>query len=490
MLSGRDTLGHINRNLRDARRQLKRLDKELESASSAATANRKEQAKVLKRVAAIRLDAIERESLAEELDAADRRAESILERRRIAHADAAKRVAAAEESLASIEARRDEIHENVDAAARTLAEREASVQQLLETDTAFQRQLAVSREADAIAVSAAEKVELAVSDRREKGAPFEQDGLFMYLWERGYGTSAYRANPLARWLDGRVGRLCNYHDARPNYWMLLEIPKRLKEHAGQVRAEADAEIDRLQALEDAAARDGGVHDARDDLDDIENAQDAIDQEISRAEAAVLDLRAELGRFVSGDDSDFAEALDVLAAAMQQQRVSELTRMSLATMTVEDDTLVDEFRSLRRRDTDMQQELMRNRELLDEHTRRVRELEGVRREFKRNRFDDLHSRFDKQELILRLIGEVVGGAIRGGALWDALRRYQRYTDVAGEWPDFGSGSIFGNRGRPPGRRPTWHWPGPKRKGRSGGFRIPRAPKRKSRGRGGFRTGGGF
>ena len=143
--------------------------------------------------------------------------------------------------------------------------------------------------------------------------------------------------------------------------------------------------------------------------------------------------------------------------------------------------------------DLEEELREIRELQHERLSRMQELEKVRRDFKRNRYDDVHSRFERRDMIERMIGEVIAGVIQGSALWNALRRHQRYNDAAGEWPDFGSGGITR-----PGRRrkrkkrqrpPSWHWPGSSSRRSGGGFKMPR-PRVGPRGRGGFRTGGGF
>ena len=106
-------------------------------------------------------------------------------------------------------------------------------------------------------------------------------------------------------------------------------------------------------------------------------------------------------------------------------------------------------------------------------------------------DDLHSVFENGDHIKMVIRELLRGAIQGRALWDVLRRNQRYRDVAGEWPDFGSGGIRHPRRRKSKRPPSWHWPGPSRRSRRGGFKLPKFPApRQSRSRGGFRTGGQF
>lgn len=497
MLTGRDALKRMDKTLFGARRDLDRLDVELQATSRALSGNKLEQARAIDRMARIRLDAARGGEAVEHLESATREAMGMLEERDVLLAALKNRVRAAREAVEQTESRRQALHDEVDAAAQALAEREAAAQRSLEQDEAFLAQLERTQDADAVAVSALEKAELAAEDRHGKGAAFESDELFMYLWRRGYGTSEYAANPLARLLDAWVARLCKYHDARPNYWMLNEIPKRLAEHADHARDAADAEVEKLQDIEERVAADHGVPDARAALEALEQGQDALDEDIAAAEAELGELRAEQGRFAAGEDDYLLKAIRAISAAMETRNISDLTRIARGTMTTEDDAIIDELRHLRRQYDEFEDELRETRELQNERLGRVRELEEVRREFKRNRYDDLHSRFDKSEAIERMIAEVIGGVIRGSALWNTLRRYQHYIDAAGEWPDFGSGGILrpGDRRkrRKPSRAPSWHWPGPSRRdgGSRGGFKIPRKSGGGSRprGRGGFRTGGG-
>ena len=489
MLSGRDTLNELNSTLKTARRELERLDRELQASSITLASNQQQQTEALKRMAAMRLDAMRQGRVIDRLDSADYKVSELLEQRQDAIVTLNEQTAQARVALQALEDRRDSLHDDVDAAAQQLAEREAEVQSMLETDARFQAQLDATQKADAIAVSAAEKAEIVADDRREKGIPYENDSLFMYLWNRGYGTSEYRANPLARMLDGWVARLCKYHDARPNYWM--------REHANSKRTDAEREIEKLQAIEEEAARTGGVHTARAALEDAERLQDEIDEQIAGAEARLRELEVKQSRFAAGDDRYLAECLSLFAETLERRDVSDLTHLARATMTTEDDAIVDDIRALRRDDAALRDELENNRSRHREHLRRVQELEQVRQRFKKNRYDDLRSGFDKGEVVTSMIQEVLRGAIRGGALWNVMRQYQRYRDVGGAWPDFGSGGITRPGRRPPtSRPPTWHWPGRNRSNNRGGFKLPRAPRapsaprsKRGRSRGGFRTGGG-
>ncbi|MGB5512807.1 MAG: hypothetical protein WBM87_13970 [Woeseiaceae bacterium] len=496
MLSGRDTLNELNSTLKTARRELERLDRQLQASSITAASNQQQQTQALKRMAATRLDAMRQGQVVERLDSADYKVSEILEQRQDAIVTLNEQTVQARAALQALEERRETLHDNVDSAAQQLAEREAEVQSMLETDARFQAQLDATQRADAIAVSAAEKAQIVADDRREKGIPYENDSLFMYLWNRGYGTSEYRANPLARLLDAWVARLCKFRDARPNYWMLREIPLRLQEHANSRRNDAEREIEKLQAIEEEAAQAGGVHAARATLEDAEQLQDEIDEQIAGAEASLRELEVEQSRFAAGDDRYLAECLSLFTKTLERRDVSDLTRLALATMTTEDDAIVDDIRALRRDDAALRDELENNRSRHAEHLRRVQELEQVRHRFKKNRYDDLRSEFDKGDIVTSMIHEVLRGAIRGGALWNVMRQYQRYRDVGGAWPDFGSGGITRPGRRPTASRPpTWHWPGRNQSSNRGGFKLPRAPRAPSaprsrgRSRGGFRTGGG-
>lgn len=494
MLSGRDTLRRMDGTLKGARRDLALLETELQLTSRNLASNKLEQARAIDGLARVRLDAARRGEAVQHLEAATKDAQEILAAREAAMDSIADRTLAASDAVEALEDRRETLHETVDAAARTLAEREAAAQKSLETDDAFLAQLERSREADAIAERAQEKASLAYEDRRRKGEPFESDVLFMYLWDRGYGTSAYSANPIARMLDAWVARLCRFKDARANYWMLLEIPKRLSEHADHARTAAEAEVDRLQDLEEQAAANSNVPEARDALQQLEKQLDEIDADIESAERALDELRVEQGRYSAGEDDHMLRALRVFSAAMERRDLSELTTLARATLTDEDDAIVDELRHLRRQQDDLESDLREHSDMQRERLSHIQQLESVRRNFKRNRYDDIHSRFSRGDFIERMIGEVVSGVVQGSALWETLRRYQKYQDVAGEWPDFGSGGLRrpGKRQRQPSRkrRPSWHWPGPRSRS-GGGFRMPRVPRSPRRGGGGgFRTGGGF
>src|SRR5690606_31028903 len=162
-------------------------------------------------------------------------------------------------------------------------------------DPAFLARRQEAEALDAVAEEALRKTEQAEADRDDKGRPYRDDPLFIYLWEAGYGTANYRANNLVRYLDGLVARLVGFHKARPNFAMLNEIPLRLREHAERQEAQAQAAEAALAAMETQAVDAAGGKPIRAAIAGIEQEIAAIDAEIvaseDRRDAAAEALRA-------------------------------------------------------------------------------------------------------------------------------------------------------------------------------------------------------
>lgn len=87
---------------------------------------------------------------------------------------------------------------------------------------------------------AREKLTEALATQWEQRQAFESDELFMYLWRRGWNTSAYQASSIVRLLDGWIARFTDFEQARKAYWMLNEIPERLRSRIDALEADLDS----------------------------------------------------------------------------------------------------------------------------------------------------------------------------------------------------------------------------------------------------------
>ena len=259
-VTGGDVLGMIERMLDGTRRELEAVATRLERSTTELEKQRQAELGVLSVLARIRLREIE-SGVADALDETGTRVKELLAKRGDAQAAVGVELGTEQDALAKLEQERAAQHAVVDSAEKDVGAAEAAAQQSLAADAAYGAQLEKAHASDRVASTSEEKARGAHTDRTDKGKPYEADPLFAYLWSRGYGTSRYRAGPLARMLDGWVARVDDFEPLRQNYWMLNELPARFDEHSKRMRALADEDIAAVRALESAAAAAAGVRSA-------------------------------------------------------------------------------------------------------------------------------------------------------------------------------------------------------------------------------------
>jgi hypothetical protein len=475
-MSGRDALAVIQRAIEEERARSRAVEAQLEAASMALVGTDQERARALSELAAIRVAWLAEGGLADRLNDADRRALALLERREALRTAVQGELADAEaEQVRRAGARRLAV-EALERAAERLDEAEAATQARLANDPGYVALREAAEVAERIAVHADEKATLAEEELAAKGADYDADPLFTYLWRRGYGTAAYRGWPLARGLDGRVARLIGYERSRRNYHRLQELPLRLREHADRVGAAADEALAAL-AERDADEREAdGVLPLVDAVDGARARLEEIDAEIDRADAAAKEVEERLAAFARGQDPLFLQAVALLTDELGGVSLKALAREAIATPLPEDDRVVARLLELERRretQTVAQEEL---REAAARHKARATDLERVRIDFTRRRYDQPGSVFAEGAMIGTLLAQLLDGAMTRDALWRVLERQRRVAPTRSD-PAFGSGGF--GRGSP--------WGG----GSSGGSRVgPSVSFGGTKRAGGIKTGGGI
>jgi hypothetical protein len=472
-LSGKEALDEIDRLLDRARADFQTVANQFSDARSGLARLRQEEVGLYAELAKLRLLAIEQGSLLDALNDADRKAGKVLDDRKEALDKVDQSSSSAQATLAEIENRRTGQRARVEAASRGLDEAEANAQARLAVDEAYKAQLEHTEQASFIADQAEEKAAAARRDREEKGQPYEADPLFSYLWSRGYGTSKYRAWPLARWLDGRVARLSNYEDSRRNYSLLIDIPVRLGEHAETMRGQFDREVEALRGLERAAAEAADVPALRESLEKEEESLSEIDAGIAAEEDLIRSLTAERKSFAAGEDDYYKHAIEALSDAMRGESIPFLKERAARTPDRKDDDIVRRLVELGEESERAGQNLAEFTKLHERESHRLEELEDVRRRFKSERLDDSRSEFLQGALIALVLRQFLTGSVSSNDVWKTIMRQHRMKP---QHTDFGTMRFPRARGSGP-----WRGGGLGGGGFRGGGRI---------GGGGFRTGGKF
>ena len=510
-LSGPEALKSLEDALRDVRRDEDEIAKRLARSAELITKMREQEGELLRQLAAVRLDPATQAELAGTLSQAELKARQQLK----AHGDEVggieRKLKAADESITKATAERAKLQEEAgkrDAELKALGDK---VRPTLANDPAYTAKLAAAKELAAVAGESMLKTTQAEADREQKGRPYRDDPLFMYLWEAGYGTRNYRANSLVAFFDGKVAALTGFPEARPNFAMLNEIPLRLREHAERQQQLADAALEEVSVLENAAIDAAGGKAARDAMDAAIARIEALDKEI----VGLQDQRDELAKaqrdLAQGSDPAFAAAISGLAEALGREDLKQLLADARATQTGQDDTLVQQIDDVRQRVNEEDYETRDQKARLKTLAARRRELEDIQYEFKKQGFDNPRSTFRQDDLVGDVLNEFLRGGISAANYWEQWRRSQNWTPAPrDDWnfdERFGSGNT--DRGNSPwgdfkwpdnsfsgGNRKTGGFGGPSGGwGRSSGgggttFTRPRSGSSGNRTSGGFKTGGGF
>ena len=474
MWSGQKTLASIDQSLHQVRQQVLELDAQVQTASRKLVQLEQDEADGYRQLARIRLDQLIRGEILTGLDAADQRVQALLAEREQALQALQARIESSQQAQDDLDAEREARRQQVDQASERLDQGEAVTQQRLQENPAHKELLAAAHVADDIAKQAEAKTARAEADRVGKGGPYEADPLFMYLWERRFGTSGYAAGPLTRFLDSKVAKLCDYHAARPNYAMLLEIPARLREHAQRVRSDANESFAALQAMEVAAADADGIPGLRAAVEQAEQGLRSIDERIRQEEQTFNRLVQERARYAAAEDTYFSQSITTLVAEFEREGFYSLRQQAEATVTAEDDRIIQKLADIDHEKRQQKDALDQNKQMHARHLGRLQELQGVRRNFKRESFDDMHSAFDNTGLLAVIMNEFLRGVASSDDLWGTILQNQRYRQTRSN-PDFGSGG-FGRS------RKVWRLPSSRRRGASRAGTGRRGD--------GFRTRGGF
>jgi hypothetical protein len=459
MIPSRRALSSIEEAILGVRRDEDRLTAMLRSATEETARLRARQAEAYKALARLRLDEIAGGKVARALDTAEREALAALNKRTARLAEITSKRASLIEAVAAGEKRLDECTDRLAKAIDAVEELAEKTRARLAGDQGWRAAQAKVAEAEATAAAAAEKAAQAEADLAEKRKPYDADPVFVYLWKRGFGTAAYRAGLIARLFDRLAAKRIGYEAARRNYYMLTEIPVRLREHAERQKAAVEAAKAAQVAFERQALEADGVEPLEAAAAEAEESRTALSAELDAMKAGLAALDKEQAALVDpASDNSLARAIEGLAAAIAREDLAALHRAALATPTPEDERIIATLReiepALKRREAEAEEV----RKAAVALARKRAELEESRASYYRAGYDDPRGRFDNEDLLGDIIGGVLGGILSSRNLNDAMNR---------GYSSRGRGSSFG-----------------------GGLRLPSRPSAPSRPRGGFRTGGRF
>lgn len=444
MISGRQALQDIQQALTQEQKRLKDIDSRLSSNAGEVLALDAKRATELQRLARLRLQFLSTGQAGTTVQDNTRAVLVLIDTRNQAYQQVQERLAALEADAGKLQARAAELADERQRLADDIGTAEKAAQAQLEAEPTYQAQLATAREAERVAGQADAKASQSEEELESKGAAYRGDRLFTYLWERGYGTSAYRPGggifgPLLRWLDGKVARLIGYADARPNFHRLQELPERLREHAERVEQRAAAEFEKLRQLDLQGRVDAGIPALEGQLEETEAALNRVHESQAALTGRNQEALAELESFAQGADTNYLKAVELLRTELEGAPLQVLRNEALATPSPEDDVIVARLRDLsRERDTKAQAAAELN-DSAAQHRKRLSDLEKLRTDYTRAGMDQPNTAFRDKQVVTGGINQYLTGLLTAEALWRLLNSQRVRTPTSSD-PDFGSGGF--------------------------------------------------
>lgn len=455
MFTGRDALFSVEQAISRVRADEGGLDSTLQSAMEEAARLRREEAQAFRALARIKLDGLIRDKVIAGLDATERRAVAMIESHREALEELSRKREDAQKRLNEAEAAKHKCDQDLAHKLEELDQLRRKIADRIKEEPDWQAAQAALEAARKIAANADEKASRSEADLAEKRKPYEDDPLFMYLWNKKHGQAEDKSWNIVRYFDRMVAGLTDYLGARANYTMLREIPLRLREHASEKQRDAGASQDRVLMLERKALVADGV-------EPIEAQVEAGNVAVKAAADAVLKITTELHQIEAerqvalgtGDDAVFNRAVELLAQALTQENLDRLYQDALRTPAQDDDELVMAIGRTRDALKKSDAEVSGIRAQIREVARRRVELEGARDRARNSGFDNPMGNYGSaQDAITQVIGGILRGALTGSELDRVLRDNYRYPMPRSD-PDFGGWGRRASFPAPWGRPGSW------------------------------------
>ncbi len=433
-VSSRDALSEVENAIAGVRTNENRLAQVLASAAAEAERQRKQLADSFKGLALIRLDALMRNEVVGDLDAAERRALDLLRTHKAKLDQLLIRHGGAQSAVVAAEADHRAKTAAVEAAGEPIKTLQYDVEKRMTSDPGWIAQKDKVTNATNIAQAADDKAKQSETDLAAKRKPYEADPLFMYLWKRKFATADYKAGNFVRFFDRKVAALVGYDTAKPNYTLLNEIPLRLREHASELVKRVEDEDRKLEEIERAALMDAGILPLETKLATAEADLKAATAALAKAQATLTALDQERTRLADeGDRKAHDEALAVLSQSISREDLQTMYREARTTRTTDDDRLVQHIELTQNAIAKAESEVGKIRDEAREIARRRGELEGVRDKVRARQYDSPWGQVqvDRNDMLADLIGGIVRGALQGAVLWDVFERgYSKRRD----WDD--------------------------------------------------------
>jgi hypothetical protein len=425
MMRGSDQLAIIDQHILAARRDMETMHNQLETANQRLVEVRSQQAQEYRGLAEFRLDELAAGQLITQMDETDRAVLKLLERRSQTLAQLEGEIEQSLAKQAQLEEKRSQVLRRRDELLKQIDEAAAEIKEQLSRQDAYKKLEKSAEEVSGRAERAEKKAAQAEADREEKGKPYREDSLFMYLWKRHYLTPDYTGGGLTRMLDGWVAKMIDYAEARSNYYMLTELPVRLREHAERQKMIAAQEVQKLRDMEAKALEVEPIMENRELLRSVQKSVEESESRIEEEEKRHESLLQQRSAYSSGSDELSRQAIQLQVSEIKNDSLTNLYTQAKMTNNPDDDVIVSRIRELHEDEQELLAEVQNLQSQMEQQQKNFQEFEELKRRFRRSSYDSNHSFFPSGFQLVALLGLLMSGRASGGDVWDRIDREQQF-----------------------------------------------------------------
>lgn len=328
-----------------------------------------------------------------------------------------------DEHLMQINQQLDNALDEQDAAAK-------QVEDLLRADDRFVALSDRAAVAEAALVRAEANLEEIEQDSSKKMPAYDASSLFRYLYDRGYGTQAYKHRGLTKRMDRWLAKKIDFLKAKQSYEFLRKTPEQMRKIIAEDREALDTVMDELERRRDEVAEEVGLPARIAAAQELEETRahhlsglDNLLAETEQTQDELLEVGDSRGQY-------YREAISVFREMLDGSDSRDLQRKAERTIEITDDQIVARLMGVEAEMGQLDDAARKRRRELDQMNDLLEELGRLVQRFRAAQFDSSRSQFVGS---LDVFDEVRRAADPRDVheLWERIRNAQRWGPTVAE-----------------------------------------------------------
>ena len=272
-----------------------------------------------------------------------------------------------------------------------------------------------------------ERMQQVNDEAGEKLPSYENSRLFMYLYNRKYGTSEYESRGLTKRLDRWLARYIGYTKARRSYDFMKVTPGLMANELQRRRAQFDSLMDQIEAIETKVENEVGLTAVVDEGERLGLKRDELVNQIEDHNIQLEQDQIELAVSRDSKGKHYEDALTRMRSHLEDTEEAVLQERARKTEEEKDDRIVADIVELNDHIGDLQPEillLVGKRKSLNE---KQAGLDDIVQRFRSSNFDSNRSVFPDDFEIGMFIGRYMNNVLDARSLWKHIRQSQKFEE---------------------------------------------------------------